>query len=676
MSTRLQTQTKTAPVPSFAPTRSGLLQRKCACGGAPGLTGECDDCRKKRFGVQRRSDGQAEPSTVPPIVQEVLHSPGQPLDADTRAFMEPRFGHDFSRVRVHTDAKAAESARAVSALAYTVGRNVVFEAGRYAPTTSRGLGLLAHELVHVVQQGHVPDVPADLDLDDAHGEPEADAAARDVLSGRRAPVAAGAARPSLARFRDSKTLLEADGSKVQIDRVITPGRCGLQPESRTGTGADVTARQSFIEFDFCRGRTGAHARGELNYGDALDQARAAASNLAGNLATQRPDQALRTFEGALRQIAPEGQVRLNFQAPGFRVDVGGTGRASAAQGASGEATGRVKADIGPVTVGVEGQVQGGTGEPTSKQVLVTVESRDRGRKDRNCFVCACTSTEIQFQCLLFPPPSRPAPKKAEPVIVPLFFEFETTDPRRGWETKYQDGIKLAMDRIREGYTIARIQGNTSPEGPEKPRRRGGFSNVDLAQRRAEKAHGDLQATLRGALVLGMRGMEPLRAALAANYPVEGRGELFGSTGGREVPERDLLRHLQAVLPEPSPGGTDPLAEAHVTGEGLPSDVRTEVEAQVAEFRTGPQAERRVTDAQRLEAIYKPLRRALIFLEPPPAPPPRLKLTPEISEPIIGRSIDCTEEHLQKSGFPEPPKEQMFEGECRQPGERTVDPGRP
>src|SRR5436309_2773031 len=63
-------------------------------------------------------------NTVPPIIQDVLRSPDQPLDAGTRAFMEPRFGQDFSQVRVHTDAKAAESTRAVNALAYTVGQHI------------------------------------------------------------------------------------------------------------------------------------------------------------------------------------------------------------------------------------------------------------------------------------------------------------------------------------------------------------------------------------------------------------------------------------------------------------------------------------------------------------------------------------------------------------------------
>jgi|GEM_PF-5867408 len=91
-------------------------------------------------------------SDVPPIVHEVLQSPGQPLDPATCAFFEPRFGHDFSRVRVHTDTHAAASARAVNALAYTIGKDVVFSAGQYEPRMSQRPRLLAHELTHVVQQ--------------------------------------------------------------------------------------------------------------------------------------------------------------------------------------------------------------------------------------------------------------------------------------------------------------------------------------------------------------------------------------------------------------------------------------------------------------------------------------------------------------------------------------------
>jgi Domain of unknown function (DUF4157) len=159
--------------------------------------------------LQRRASAAAPlaPAAAPPVVHEVLRSPGQPLEAKTRAFMEPRFGydlsqirphatgsthsggdlkigavddpaenaaegvasriaqispdpgglqHDFSRVRVHTGAKAAESAQAIGARAYAVGHDIVFNDGQYDPRSSGGRQLLAHELAHVVQQETEP----------------------------------------------------------------------------------------------------------------------------------------------------------------------------------------------------------------------------------------------------------------------------------------------------------------------------------------------------------------------------------------------------------------------------------------------------------------------------------------------------------------------------------------
>jgi len=118
---------------------------------------------------------------VPPVVHTVLHSRGQPLDAATRTSTEAHFGHDFSRVRVHTDRQAAESARAVGALAYTVGRDVVFGVGQYAPSTPQGRRLLAHELVHVLQQGgssYRPGTPLQVTAPNGALEHQANAAAR------------------------------------------------------------------------------------------------------------------------------------------------------------------------------------------------------------------------------------------------------------------------------------------------------------------------------------------------------------------------------------------------------------------------------------------------------------------------------------------------------------------
>ena len=97
------------------------------------------------------SSGAAQ-MAAPPGVDEVLASPGQPLAASARAFFEPRFARDFSDVRVHADAHAAQSAEAVAARAYTVGSDVVLNTGGGAPASSDEMRLLAHELAHVVQQ--------------------------------------------------------------------------------------------------------------------------------------------------------------------------------------------------------------------------------------------------------------------------------------------------------------------------------------------------------------------------------------------------------------------------------------------------------------------------------------------------------------------------------------------
>ncbi|HEY2990878.1 MAG TPA: DUF4157 domain-containing protein [Candidatus Binatia bacterium] len=109
-------------------------------------------------------------------MHDVLRSPGQPLDPAARAFFEPRFGHDFGQVRVHTDAKAADSALAVDALAYTVGRDLVFGAGRYAPETAAGRRLLAHELTHSVQQDGAESNHSSIVLGEKNSASESEAA--------------------------------------------------------------------------------------------------------------------------------------------------------------------------------------------------------------------------------------------------------------------------------------------------------------------------------------------------------------------------------------------------------------------------------------------------------------------------------------------------------------------
>jgi hypothetical protein len=133
------------------------------------------------------------PGGAPASLHEVLRSAGQTLDAATRAYFEPRFRHDFSDVRVHTDGDAALTAFGLGAAAYTVETNIVFAPGRYQPQTSAGRRLLAHELAHVLQlieqHSGSPPGPADGRERSTDAETAADRMAEAALSGLQLPVA-------------------------------------------------------------------------------------------------------------------------------------------------------------------------------------------------------------------------------------------------------------------------------------------------------------------------------------------------------------------------------------------------------------------------------------------------------------------------------------------------------
>ena len=225
------------------------LRVACYSASVPAVGSKCSGCSKKREATLQRSAISRVPekgrdNAVPPIVHEVLRSPGQPLDAATRAFMEPRFGHDFSRVRVHTDNRAAESARSVSALAYTVDQNVVFGAGLYQPQTLTGRSLLAHELTHVIQQKHQVGSSSSIEIgaaDDSF-EQEADRHAAAVI-GTLPPPPISVKRKSLQR----------DVGWAQRPR--TPGGDAPSPYGDTGApwgvvivSADIAADSIVLRF--------------------------------------------------------------------------------------------------------------------------------------------------------------------------------------------------------------------------------------------------------------------------------------------------------------------------------------------------------------------------------------------------------------------------------------------
>lgn len=218
---------KPAPATSLSGNLpAGLLQRQCACSGAPGPSGECAECQKKKLlrQTQNPASGNRHGTSAPPIVHEVLLSPGQPLDSATRTMMEPRFGHDFSKVRVHTGHQAAESARAVHAHAYTVGTDVVFNEGKYAPQSEAGQRLLAHEFTHVIQQrdgAGPPQTQLEVGVVDSPAEREAEVAAAVLSSGMRY-TPQQRARPGLARQANANECTWGEIRQWAINNVGKP----------------------------------------------------------------------------------------------------------------------------------------------------------------------------------------------------------------------------------------------------------------------------------------------------------------------------------------------------------------------------------------------------------------------------------------------------------------------
>ncbi|HET7065502.1 MAG TPA: DUF4157 domain-containing protein [Rudaea sp.] len=144
--------------PGSIGSSSPAIQRKCSA---------CEDDEQRRIQTKRVSAASGLATRDSAAAERAVAHGGAPLPSAARTFFEPRFGHDFSQVRVHTDATAANAARALDAQAYTLGHNIAFAPGAYAPHTGAGRSLLAHELAHVVQQqgGHAGRVQRKLTVD-------------------------------------------------------------------------------------------------------------------------------------------------------------------------------------------------------------------------------------------------------------------------------------------------------------------------------------------------------------------------------------------------------------------------------------------------------------------------------------------------------------------------------
>lgn len=234
------------------------LQRSCAC------ERECPDCltepprqAPRRLQTKRDGAGRAE-QTAPPIVHDVLQSLGQPLDAEARNFMESRFGHDFSSVRVHSDGQAAESARVLQALGYTVGRHIIFGAGQYSPGTPAGRRLLAHELSHVMQQEAPPPLPGVAEQHPAKAQGRAAAAVQCQRPAGRRPsnnrwIVVDSDNQNLYAYESNTPVYNFNCVTGDSDNRTSCGRFNVFRKEQTYRSRQYNAQMNFAMF-FHRGQ--------------------------------------------------------------------------------------------------------------------------------------------------------------------------------------------------------------------------------------------------------------------------------------------------------------------------------------------------------------------------------------------------------------------------------------
>jgi hypothetical protein len=221
----------------------------------PQLSRKCAACEEEDKTLQTKQEGAAEAAAneVPGSVREVLRAPGQPLDPASRGFFEPRFRCDFSGVRIHSDGRAAESARVVGARAYTVGQNIVFDAGRHSPNTNMGQALLAHELTHTIQQtggkplgSHLPWLR----------QTQSGLLQRDPAPANKAPASAkktyeeyvteGAARLAGVTFpKEQKGISVYSPGQGLRETSIIPGTGDLTPETMCMPQVSASEKKSF-----------------------------------------------------------------------------------------------------------------------------------------------------------------------------------------------------------------------------------------------------------------------------------------------------------------------------------------------------------------------------------------------------------------------------------------------
>jgi hypothetical protein len=537
--------------------------------------------------------------------------------------MEEGFGHDFSEVRVHADATAAASARAVGAHAYTVGRDVVFDSNRYAPGSSSGRRLIAHELAHVVQQSGTQGMPAAISEPTSSLERDADRAADSVVSGVGSPNLQPGQAPLLAREPNGSTQVERDPCRGRVDFrdpdtynissveaiddnrkrvVLSTGRryivtrtpwtkSGKGPKPQVDPKADIDQHEAWVEIDWCAGATEGSIRVGANVPEQAIQLLLNTVQSGGDISSAwRQASITPTLAGVLR--VKHWQVALGAQTT---VDTRGK-----VQDVRGRAEVSTDTSAGRVAAGVEGGTQPvGTNPIGGGQVLFTFTwqpgaqpqnpPKCDGQWSRSGFEYSCTEEDVPARARA----GEQTVRRTDERKYDLFFRYMTTEFDAGRNT---DAIKGIAADLLAGYRVASIEGWASPEGPKslepgvdvkRPGRVETYTgNVDLSQRRAQAAHDFLAAKFAGDKLftpdLRIDGRSE-RMDPSETRPVDGSGK------AKEVEGAPLEHHVAGTF------GTDP-REAEVRSPELMSRLK-----------------RMHSEHLQAEAIYEALRRATITL---------------------------------------------------------------
>jgi len=496
------------------------LQRKCACGGDVGPTGECEQCRRKRLALQRSAfGGLSGIAQAPPVVHEVQRAPGRALDPGVRSFMEPRFGRDFSDVRIHTDSLAASAATSVGAHAYTAGNHIVFASGQYAPDSAAGRRLIAHELAHTVQQrASGASVPQQLEVGAAGtpAEMEAEQVSERIAGGRGAasirPLSSqlvqrqidpSASEPDFSApqqrgGRGRAATIDAgrrgeDQVRVHIIRSLC--ECAGRNVTKTHTRTHLTPGPGVV-LEICRGRVTGRVTGDV-VPSSTSTGRATVRGEI-NVAPGAGGTGARVgVEGEVRNTGPEpqvgGRVDTRVQLPGGQ-EIGAEGEIL-----KGTQTGQVDTRIGAgVKVGPFDVTVSTTNpqDPARRggQVVLGGNIPGQSVSTQTCRECHCP---VVYDCFEDIPPrdfERPVTREVEQKSRLRYYFSLDTDQDTGDSTlRAQSAATLdeVARRVSTGSRILAVTGFASPEdNRERP-----TPNERLALSRAKRLHGLLARRL-------------------------------------------------------------------------------------------------------------------------------------------------------------------------------------